>query len=57
MGRGNIADLSVTSCGMRHNGWRNGVLAWALNPLPRGVLGTLQHSQSLAGISWELLRY
>ena len=31
-------------------------IVWALNLLPRGVLGTPQHSQSLAETSWGLLR-
>jgi len=37
--------------GVMHNGWRDVVLVQALSLLPRGMLGTLRHSQSLAEVS------
>jgi len=55
-GRVTISGLPVTSCGMMHNGWKDEVLVCALNLLPRGMLGTLQDSQSLAEMRWGLLR-
>jgi len=48
--------LLVTNYGVIHNDWRDGVLVRALGQLPRGMLGILQHSQSLAEMSWETLR-
>jgi len=45
----------VTNYGVIPSGWREGVLVQVLSQLPRGVLGTLQHSQRLAEMSWELL--
>ena len=47
--------LPVTDCGVTHNDWRDRVLVRALNLLPRGILRTLQYSQSLVDVSWELL--
>jgi len=49
-GRVNTLSLLVTNYGVIHNGWRDGVLVRALSLLPRGVLGTLQHSQGKQGV-------
>jgi len=46
----------VTNYEVIHNGWRDRVLVQALSLLLRGVLRTLQHSKSLAEMSWEPLR-
>jgi len=54
---GNISCLLVTDYQVIHSGWRDGVLVQALSQLPRGMLWTLQHSQSLAEVSWELLMW